>query len=191
MKVVAVNGSARKNGNTGILLRTVLAEIEAEGIETELLSLAGKPVAGCIGCYKCFEKKNGLCAVEKDGANEVIARMSAADGLLMGSPTYFSDVTASMKGLIERAGMVSRANGHMFARKPGAAVVAVRRAGANHVMSTINYFFLISQMMVVGSSYWPMGMGREPGEVEKDEEGMETMRVLGRNMAWLLKKIHA
>ena len=191
MKVVAFNGSARKGGNTAILLKQVLEEIAAEGIETELIELAGKPVPGCIACFKCFERKNRLCAVEKDIINEAIAKMAAADGILLGSPTYFADVSASMKALIERCGMVSRANHDMFKRKVGAGVVAVRRAGASHVFNSLNNFFTIGQMIIVGSSYWNIGIGREPGEVLQDSEGMQTMRDLGRNMAWLIKKINA
>lgn len=191
MKVVAFNGSARKDGNTTILLNMVLDELESKGIETELISLAGKPLQGCIACYKCFEKKNQRCSVEKDILNDCIEKMLEADGILLGSPTYFADVSASMKALIERAGMVARANGDMFKRKVGAGVVAVRRAGAIHVFSSINYFFLIGQMIIPGSSYWNMARGREPGEVRNDEEGIQTMKDLGTNMAWLLKKIHA
>ncbi|MDA8098563.1 MAG: flavodoxin family protein [Nitrospiraceae bacterium] len=189
MKVVAFNGSARKEGNTALLLNTVLAELSAEGIETELYSLAGKPIQGCIACYKCFEKKDQRCAVEKDVVNECIAKMVQADGILLGSPTYFADVSASMKALMERTGMVSRANGDLYKRKVGAAVVAVRRAGAYHVFSTLNSFFLIGQMIVPGSSYWNLAHGRQPGEVANDEEGMRTMKHLGQNMAWLMKQL--
>jgi multimeric flavodoxin WrbA len=189
MKVIAFNGSARKEGNTAMLLNTVLAELAAEGIGTELYSLAGKPVQGCIACYKCFENKNKRCAVEKDVINECIGKMIEADGILLGSPTYFADVSASMKALIERSGMVSRANGDLYQRKVGAAVVAVRRAGAFHVFSSLNAFFLIGQMIVPGSSYWNLAHGRQPGEVANDEEGMKTMVQLGRNMAWLMKQL--
>ncbi|MGE5894101.1 MAG: flavodoxin family protein [bacterium] len=191
MKVVAFNGSARRDGNTTILLKTVLDELGREGIETELVPLAGKNLQGCIACYKCFENKNQRCAVEKDEMNEYIEKMIEADGILLGSPTYFADVTANMKALIERCGMVSRANGDMFKRKAGAAVVAVRRAGASHVFSSLNFFFLIGQMIIPGSSYWNIAIGREPGEVGNDQEGMQTMVNLGKNMAWLLKKLRA
>ena len=189
MKVIAFNGSARKEGNTAHLLNTVLKELEAEGIKTEVYSLAGKPIPGCIACYKCFENKNKRCAVEKDIINECIEKMTAADGILLGSPTYFADVSASMKALIERTGMVSRANGDLYKRKVGAGVVAVRRAGSMHVFSSLNHFFLIGQMIIPGSSYWNIGRGREPGEVANDEEGMKTMKDLGQNMAWLMKQL--
>jgi multimeric flavodoxin WrbA len=191
MKVVAFNGSARKGGNTATLLQQVLEEIAMEGIETELIELAGRAVPGCIACFKCFERKNQQCAVDNDIINEAIAKMKEADGILLGSPTYFADVSASMKGLIERCGMVSRANGDMFKRKVGAGVVAVRRAGASHVFSSLNNFFTIGQMIIVGSSYWNIGIGRDPGEVLNDQEGIRTMQDLGRNMAWLIKKIKA
>ena len=191
MKVIAFNGSARKEGNTALLLNTVLKELEAEGIGTEIYHLAGKPIQGCIACMKCFENKNKRCAVEKDIMNECIGKMAEADGILLGSPTYFADVSAGMKALIERGGMVSRANGDMHQRKVGAAVVVARRAGAFHVFNSLNAFFLIGQMIVPGSSYWNMAIGREPGEVMKDTEGIQTMKDLGQNMAWLLKKINA
>jgi multimeric flavodoxin WrbA len=189
MKVIAFNGSARKDGNTTILLNMVFEELKSEGIETEIYTLAGKPIQGCIACFKCFEKKDKRCAVEKDIINECIQKMLEADGILLGSPTYFADVSAGMKALIERCGMVSRANGDMLKRKVGAGVVAVRRAGAMHVFSSLNSFFLINQMIIPGSSYWNLGIGRQPGEVNNDLEGVQTMKNLGKNMAWLLKKI--
>jgi len=190
MKVIAFNGSARPKGNTTILLNVVLDEIKQEGIETELVMLAGKDIFGCRACYKCFEKADGHCAVTGDIVNECIDKMRDAEGILLGSPTYFSDVTAGTKALIERAGMTSRANQDLLKRKVGAGVVAVRRAGAMHAFSSLNFFFLIGQMIVVGSNYWNIGIGREVGEVEKDVEGIQTMKVLGQNMAWLLKKLH-
>lgn len=189
MKVVAFNGSARKDGNTAILIKYVFQELEKEGIETEMIQLAGKKINGCIACYKCFENKDKHCSVKNDIANECIEKMLDADGVILGSPTYVADITSEMKALIDRAGLVARANGDMFKRKIGAAVVAVRRAGSIHAFDSINHFFLIGQWIVPGSSYWNMGIGRNKGEVEKDEEGLNTMKVLGQNMAWLLKKI--
>ncbi|MGD8499218.1 MAG: flavodoxin family protein [Phycisphaerales bacterium] len=190
MKVVAFNGSARKNGNTAILIRKVFSELEAEGVETELVQLAGKTIRGCIACGKCFKNQNKRCAVDSDFANECIEKMLEADGIILGSPTYFADVTTEMKALIDRAGYVARANSDMLKRKVGAAVVAVRRAGSIHTFDSINHFFLIGQMIVPGSSYWNVGIGRAIGDVDQDEEGLETMQILGRNMAWLLKKMH-
>lgn len=190
MKVVGFNGSARKDGNTAILVKTVFGELEKEGIETELMQLAGKAIHGCIACFKCFKNKDQRCSVKKDVVNECIEKMLAADGIIFGSPTYFADVSTEMKALIDRSGMVARANDHMFRRKVGAAVVAVRRAGSIHAFDSINHFFFISQMIVPGSSYWNMGIGLDKGDVENDQEGIQTMTTLGQNMAWLLKKLH-
>jgi multimeric flavodoxin WrbA len=190
MKVVAFNGSARKDGNTAIMIKRVFKELEKEGIETELVQLAGRNIQGCIACYKCFTAKNKRCAVTGDIVNECIEKMERSEGIILGSPTYFADCTAQIKALIERAGFVSRANNEMFRRKVGAAVVSVRRSGAIHVFDTLNHFFTIGQMIIVGSSYWNIGIGREIGEVEKDEEGLLTMSVLGKNMSWLIKKVY-
>ena len=189
MKVIAFNGSARKDGNTAILIRKVFTELEAEGIETEMIQLSGKTIHGCTACRKCFENRDNRCAIDNDFANECIEKMLEADGIILASPTYFADVTAETKALIDRAGYVARANPDMLKRKVGAAVVAARRAGAIHTFDTLNHFFLIGQMIVPGSSYWNIGIGRAIGDVEQDEEGLETMRTLGKNMAWLLKKI--
>jgi len=191
MKVVAFNGSARKDGNTAILINYVLAELRKEGIETEMIQLAGQKIHGCIACYQCLKNKDQQCAVKDDVANDCIKKMIVADGIILGSPTYFSGVTTEMKALIDRSGFVARANGDMFKRKVGAAVVAVRRGGEIHAFDSINHFFLIEQMIVPGSIYWNMGFGLQIGDAEKDDEGLRTMETLGRNMAWLLKKIHA
>jgi multimeric flavodoxin WrbA len=188
MKVLAINGSPRKEGNTSRLLKLVCSELEREGIDTELFQLGKKKIRGCIACYKCFENRDRRCAVDNDVLNGCLEKMIEADGILLGSPTYFSDVTAEMKALIDRAGLVAIANDHLFKRKAGAAVVAVRRAGSIHVFDSINHLFFISQMIVPGSSYWNMGIGLEEGEVEQDEEGVRTMKTLGENMAWLLKR---
>ncbi len=189
MKVVAFNGSPRKEGNTAILINHVFGELEKEGIETELVQLAGKSLQGCISCYRCFSNKDRQCSVKKDELNSYLEKMIGAEGIILGSPTFFSNVTAEMKALIDRAGLVSTANGGMFKHKVGAAVVAVRRAGAIHAFNSMNHFFLYSQMIVPGSSYWNLGVGLMAGDVDSDEEGIRTMRVLGQNMAWLLKKI--
>ena len=191
MKVLAINGSPRKEGNTALLLRRVMLVLEREGIETELLQLAGSHLRGCKACYGCFSKKDGHCTQRDDVLNDFLDRMVAADGLLLGSPTYFTDVTTEMKALIDRAGMTARANGDLLRRKVGAAVVAVRRAGSTHAFDTMNHFFLIEQMIVPGSNYWNLGVAGAPGDVVNDQEGIKTMDVLGENMAWLLKRIHA
>ncbi len=188
MRVVAFNGSARADGNTAVLLRRVLAELESHGIETELVQLAGKRVQGCTVCLKCAETRDGRCHGRADFGNECIERMITADGVLIGSPVYFADVTPETKALIDRAGYAARRGGNHLARKVGAAVVSVRRGGAIHAFDTINHFFLISEMIVPGSSYWNIGLGGAPGEVEDDAEALRTMDTLGRNMAWLLER---
>jgi multimeric flavodoxin WrbA len=187
MKVFAFNGSPRKDGNTTILINHVFRELEKEGIETELVQLSGKEIHGCIACYKCFENKDQRCAVKNDIANECIEKMIGAEGILLGSPVYFTDVTAEMKALIDRAGFVSMANGGMYKNKVSAAVVAVRRFGSMHTLDTMNHFFLAGQMIIIGRG---IGIGRDKGEVEKDEEGMQAVKALGQRMAWLLKKLY-
>jgi multimeric flavodoxin WrbA len=188
MKVVAFNGSARKDGNTAILVREVFKELKKAGIRTELVQFAGKKIQGCIACGKCFKNKDQRCVMKGDILNECIEKMLEADGIILASPTYFADISANMKALIERAGFVARANDDMFRRKAGAAVIAVRRGGAIHAFDTINHFFFISQMIVPGSSYWNVGIGLAPGDVKGDKEGRATMKTLGANMAWLLEK---
>ena len=191
MKVVAFNGSARKDGNTAILLKRVLKVLEAEGFETELLQLAGEQIRGCTACRTCFETKNQRCVIEGDNVNGYIQKMVEADGVILGSPTYFSMMSPEMKALIDRSGSVARATPDMLKHKVGAAVVAVRRAGGMPTFDAINHFFLINQMIIPGSSYWNIGIGNKKGDVEADEEGMKTMDDLGTNMAWLIKKIKA
>jgi len=189
MRVVAFCGSARRNGNTSILARTVLGELETRSIETELVQLAGKDIRGCLACRKCFEKKDRHCSGRTDDVNGCIEKMIEADGIILASPTYFADLSSEMKALIDRAGYVARANDDMFKRKVGAAVVTARRAGAIHAFDSMNHFFFISQMVVPGSNYWNLGFGLDKGDVEKDEEGLQTMKQLGKNMAWLLEKL--
>lgn len=190
MKVVAFSGSPRKGGNTEHMICKIFSVLEEEGIETELIQIGGKVLQGCTACMKCYENKNESCVIEGDGLNEYIKKMTEADAIILGSPTYFTDVTAEMKAFIDRCGMIGKANGDLFERKVGAAIVAVRRGGAIHAFDTMNHFFLSAQMIIPGSSYWNMGLGRTPGEVDDDEEGMATMELLGHNIAWLLRKIN-
>ncbi len=189
MKVVGINGSPRKDGNTSILIDTVFSQLDSEGIETERIQLGGKKIRGCMACLKCFENKDRHCSNDSDILNELLDKMIEADGIIVGSPTYFANVTAEVKALIDRAGIVAIANDYMLQRKVGAAVVAVRRAGATDAFSAINKLFFINQMIVPGSVYWNMGVGYDKGDVTEDQEGMNIMQVLGQNMAWLLKKL--
>ena len=189
VKVVAFNGSPRKKGNTYHCVQTVLEELKREGIKTDLIQLGGADIKGCRACYKCFEKKNMRC-IQDDAFNLFMEKMIEADGIIIGSPTYFANVSTEVKALIDRAGLVAIANDYLFRRKVGAAVVAVRRAGGTDVYSAINYFFGINHMIMPGSSYWNLAVGRDPGDVLKDKEGLSTLRDLGQNMAWLMDKLY-
>jgi len=188
MKVVAFNGSPRANGNTAQAIKFVFEELEKEGIQTEMINIGGKKIVGCINCGKCRTNKDRKCAVKDDDMNMYIEKMIEADGIIIGSPVYYGNVTAAIKALIERCGQVTRVNDELLARKTGAAVVSVRRAGSNFTYAAINFFFGIMQMTVPGSSYWNMTLSRDPGEIQKDEEGIKTFRTLGKNMAWIIKK---
>ncbi len=190
MKVVAFNGSPRREGNTYLLVQRVFEELHKERIETEYYQVGDKPLRGCTACRKCFENKDKKCVLPDDGLNGYVSKMEEAEGIILASPVYFSNVTAGMKALIERVGFVSRANGGLLKRKVGAAVVAVRRAGATIVYSDLHFFFGHEEMIIPGSSYWNLGIGRSAGEVLQDEEGLKTMENLGRNMAWLIRKLY-
>lgn len=189
MKVIAINGSPRKGGNTEIMLNTLLAPLAQAGWETELVQIGGKNIHGCRACFKCWETKDRRCVFGKDILNGVLEKMLAADAIVLGSPTYFADVSAEIKALIDRAGMVSMANECALAGKIGAAVVAVRRGGATHVFDSMNHLFQISQMITPGSTYWNMAYGLEPGKVASDDEGLRNMDQLGQAIDWLGKAI--
>ena len=189
MKVIAINGSPRKGGNTEYLLNKVLEPISEAGIETELLQIGGKQIRGCTACYNCVRNQDAKCSVTKDKMNDYIGKMIEAEAIILGSPSYFADMTSEMKALIDRSGMVAVANGGLFARKIGAAVVANRRGGAVNVMDSINHMFLMNRMIVPGSTYWNFGFGSVKGEVANDEEAMRNMKDLGETIAWLVKTI--
>ncbi|AFM40135.1 multimeric flavodoxin WrbA [Desulfosporosinus acidiphilus SJ4] len=190
MKVVAFNGSPRANGNTAQSLKMVLAELEKEGIETEIVQLGGRKVFGCLACGQCGKNKDNRCARKDDEMNTFIEKIEKADGIIIGSPTYFSNVSTEVKALIDRCGYVAKSNGGSLLRgKVGTAVVSVRRAGSTFTYSAINFFFGIAEMTICSSSYWNMTLSRDPGDVQKDEEGIQTFQVLGQNMAKLLKQV--
>jgi multimeric flavodoxin WrbA len=187
MKVVAFNGSPRKDGNTSILIKHVFNELEKEGIETELVQLSDKVIHGCIACEKCGKNRDQRCAVKNDAANEYIEKMIGADGIILGSPVYLQDVTPEIKALIDRTGHVAISNGRIMLKdKVGAALVALRRTGGISSIDTMNHFFLAGQMIIVGRG---IAFGRAIGEVERDDEGIGLVKLLGQRMAWLLKKI--
>lgn len=187
MKVLAINSSARKDGNTAILINTVLEELNKAGIETEMIQLAGNVIEPCKACWACGGQGN--CVHRKDSFREVFEKMKEADGILLGSLVYSANVSANMQALLERAAVVADMNPGLFTHKGGAAVAAVRRGGAMQAVDTMNHFFLNHEMIVVGSTYWNMGYGQMPGDVQKDEEGLANMRNLGQNMSYLLNTL--
>lgn len=187
MKIVAINGSSRKNGNTTIALNIVLGELQKNGIETELIEVAGKTINPCKACFTCGGKNN--CTFNNDMFAEIFDKMKNADGIILGSPVYSADVSSNMKAILDRAAVVADMNPQILKHKVGASVVACRRGGALNAIDTLNHFFLNHEMFVVGSTYWNMVYGQMPGDVEKDEEGMVNMENLGKNMAYLLKKV--
>lgn len=192
MKVVAFNGSPRANGNTAQGIHIVLAELKKAGIETEMIQLGGRKVFGCLACGKCWETRNNRCIRQDDEMNAFIEKIQAADGIIIGSPTYFSNVSPEVKALIDRCGFVAKANGGDLLRgKAGAAVVSVRRAGSTFTYAAINFFFGIAEMVIPSSSYWNMTLALEPGDIQKDDEGIQTFQTLGRNMAGVLKKLNS
>ncbi len=191
MKVVAINGSPRKNGNTYLMLTQVLESIAAEGIETKLIQVGGENIHGCRGCWACRKTLNRKCAFHDDILNSLLEELFSADAIILGTPSYFSDMTPELKALIDRAGVVALGNGKLFKHKIGAAVIAQRRGGGPAIQSTIHHMFLMSEMIIVGSTYWNFGIGMNEGDVVNDAEAMANMVNLGQNIAWTLKKIKA
>ena len=189
MKAVAFNGSPKKDGNTAHMIKLVLSDLEKNGIGTEFVQVGGELLHGCKGCGMCRQNKDMKCVAAGDKMNEFIKKMAEADIILIGSPTYFADLTPETKALIDRCGYVSRSNGNFLKRKIGAAVVVARRAGAVHVFDSINHFFSISEMIVPGSSYWNLSLSLMPGDFENDAEGVATMRTLADNISWLMEKL--
>ena len=189
MKVVLFNGSPRKEGNTSHCLKIVMNELTSKGIECEYVWAGMEKLQGCTACYLCAKNKDKKCVITDDKINQYIKKILQADGIILGSPTYFANVSTPIKAIIDRVGLVSKVNGDLLKNKVGAAVVAVRRQGATHVFSSINFFFLINQMYVVGSNYWNLGIGLKPGDVEKDDKGILTFQNLGKNFSFILHKL--
>lgn len=189
MRVLGISGSPRRGGNTDILIKAALEVLGAEGIETEFVSLADRPVKPCVACGGCFKTDEIRCVQHDPAFEGMLEKFAAADGILVGSPVYFGSATPQTMALLDRVGYVARRHPELLRRKVGAAIVVARRAGQNFTFAQLNYFFLIAQMIVPGSTYWNVAFGREKGEVENDKEGMETVRTLAGNMAWLMKKL--
>lgn len=189
MKVIGINGSARKDGNTAILINKVFDELNKEGIKTELVQFAKQIIEPCKACWACTGQKN--CIHRKDLFREVFEKLKEADGILLGSPVYSASVSANMQAFLERAAVVCDMNPNLLTHKTGAAVAAARRGGALQAIDTMNHFFLNHEIYVVGSTYWNMVYGQIPGDVEKDQEGLENMANLGRNMTKLLRALNS
>ena len=185
MKILLVNGSPHEHGCTDAALREVALGAESAGVETEFFWIGNKPVNGCLGCHRCRE---GHCAFgAEDGVNALIDRINEADGVVFGSPVHFAGPAGNLHSMLDRVFYAKRS----FAGKPGAAVLSCRRSGGTASFDVLNKYFTISAMPVVSSRYWNVVHGNTPEEVKKDEEGMQVMRTLGRNMAWLIKCIEA
>ena len=189
MKALAFNGSPRANGNTHRALEIVLEEIEKKGIEVELVQMGGEDISPCKACGTCGKKKNERCIIKDDPVNEYIQMIKGADAVIIGSPTYFGGLSAQTKAFIDRVGYVARANDGLFRHKVGAAVAVHRRAGSLNTFDEINHFFLIGEWIIPGASYWNVVTAHKRGDIEQDAEGVKTMRNLGQNIAWLVKKL--
>ncbi|MGL4970017.1 MAG: flavodoxin family protein [Cetobacterium sp.] len=190
MKVVAFNGSPREKGNTYFALKMVAEELEKEGVEVEIVHVGNKIIRGCVGCNGCARNRDEKCVLEADNyVNEWVQKIKSADGILLGSPVHFAAMSATMKSFLDRAFYVASVNGGMFRHKVGASVVAVRRSGGVPTFDQLNNYINYSEMLMPTTNYWSVIHGLKPGEVEKDEEGTQIMRVLGKNMAWLLKMV--
>lgn len=189
MKVLGINSSARKDGNTAILMEKVFEALNKEGIETEMIQLSGKIIEPCKACWACGGKRN--CVHKKDQFQDIFEKMTQADGIILGSPVYTANISANIQALLERASVVTDMNRkeNLFRYKVGAAITAARRGGALNALDAMNHFFMLQNMFIVGSTYWPMAYGQMPGDVQKDEEGLAAISNLGQNMAYLLKAL--
>jgi len=190
MKVTAFNGSPRIKGNTFILLNKVCEQLNSEGITTEIINIGSETLMGCQACGSCKQSANRQCIFNNDPINNWVEKICNSDGILLASPVYFADVSSQTKAFIDRVGYVARANNFLFENKVAAPVIAVRRAGAIPAFNTINNFFFINKMIIPGSSYWNLGIGRDIGDVENDSEGLDNMIDLGQKMSWLIKLIN-
>ena len=191
MKVVAINGSPRKGGNTEIMLNAVLEPIKAAGVETKIIQVGGKNIHGCRGCWACQKLLNRKCAFNDDIVNDILEDLFSADAIIWGTPSYYSNMTPELKALIDRAGIVASANGKLFRHKVGAAVIAERRGGGSFIQASIHEMMLMSEMIIPGSTYWNFGFGRDKGEISADAEAMANMKNLGENILMLIQKLNA
>lgn len=189
MKVVAFNGSPNREGNTWHALQMVTAELGQEGVDTEIVHVGNKAIKGCVACGMCMKNKNEQCVLPEDEVNGWIQKMKGADGIILGSPVHYAAMGGTMKSFLDRAFYVTSVNEGMLRHKVGASVVAVRRSGGLPAFDQLNNFLMYAEMLIPTSNYWNVIHGTRPGEVTRDTEGVQIMRVLGKNMAWLLKLV--
>ncbi|MDR1198862.1 MAG: flavodoxin family protein [Prevotellaceae bacterium] len=187
MKVVAIQGSPRKNGNTFFALSVIKNALNAEGIDFEIIDIGGRHIRGCLACNKCYENRDGKCVITNDILNDAVAKMKDADGIILASSVYYSGIAGTMKCFLDRAFYVASVNGRWFRHKAGASIVAVRRTGGSMTFNSLNHYLNISEMLIPSSNYWNVIHGLAPGDAAKDEEGIRIMQILAQNMAWLLK----
>ena len=190
MKVVAINGSPKKEGNTYIGINLAAEELKKEGIEVEIIHVGNKVIRGCTACGGCSKNKNEKCIFDDDIVNESIQKMKNADGIILASPVHYSAIAGTMKSFLDRVFFVSGANGGMFRHKTGVSIAAVRRSGGLPTFNQLNNYIHYSEMIMPNSNYWNVIHGGAPGEALKDDEGIQIMRILGKNMAWLIKLIN-
>jgi multimeric flavodoxin WrbA len=187
MKVIALNGSPKRKGNTHHALRVLGNELEAAGIEFEILQIGHLNIRGCMACLKCYTNHDGKCGMTGDDFNRQLPKITAADGLVLGSPVHYSGIAGTMKSFLDRLFCMSGANGNFFRHKVGAAVVAVRRSGGSATLDGLNHYLCYAEMIIATANYWNIIHGRAPGEAAQDTEGVQIMRVLGKNMAWIMR----
>ncbi|MPW25745.1 flavodoxin family protein [Alkalibaculum sp. M08DMB] len=189
MKVVAFNGSPKSEGNTYHSVKIISDELEREGIQTEIIHIGSKTISGCIACNQCGKNKDEKCVLPGDDVNIWIQKMKEADGIILGSPVHYSSISATMKSFLDRAFFVAGANKNLYRHKVGTAFTAVRRSGGIPALDDLYHYLTFSEMLIPSSNYWNVIHGARPGEVLSDEEGVQIMRILGKNMAWLLKLV--
>ncbi|MFT3752151.1 MAG: flavodoxin family protein [Paludibacter sp.] len=187
MKVVAINGSPHKDGNTARSLQVVGEKLKSNGIDFEVVHIGHKAIHGCIACGQCAVKRDGTCGIKNDDLNSLIPAIREADGIVLASPVYYSGIAGTMKSFLDRLFYVSGSNGNFFRHKVGAALAAVRRTGGSHTLDGLNHYLTYSEMQLATANYWNVVHGRTPGEAGFDNEGVHTLEVLGENMAWMLK----
>lgn len=186
MRVVAINGSPHKNGNTYESLAVITKELEKQGIETEIIHVGNKVIRGCTGCNSCQKDKDNNCIFNDDLVNETTRKMTEADGIILGSPVYYSGIAGTMKAFLDRS---FYSKSRYFRYKVCTAVAAVRRSGGVDTFHQLNNYFNLGEMIIVPSHYWSVIHGRAMGEVLRDEEGVQTLREVGKSMSWLMKSL--